>query len=240
MEKQQQIYDWFYAPVPSFQLKSFLKWLGGLILTLLIIGLIFKTNTFISLILIAGMLAILFFKFVQPYLKEKATYNGRPADSQIDTWMEEDLTSLVTSAAKKFDIDEDDEDELKAPTFVICFPVGDRFRDGFDGKRRWIEWAFHLFFFKEDSILYYNGVFDGVEDKLTSESNERFFYKDIISPKSRKEGDQTIFELGGTDARISYYEGYCMPFHGKNRTSDVNFTVRALEKLMHSTKYKTS
>ena len=241
MEKQQQIDDWFYAPVPSFQLKSSLKWFGGLLIILLIISQVFtKQHPFINWVLFAGILAILFFKFVQPYLKEKARYNGRPADTQVDQWAEDEMKDIVSLAAKKFDIDEEDEDELKAPTYVGCFPVGDITREGSDGKWRYAEWAFHLFFFKEDSILYYHGLFNTLDSKIISEANERVFYKDIISPKSKKEGEQIIFELGGTDIRISYYPGYYLPFHGKNHTSDVDFTVRAIEKLMHSTKYKTS
>jgi len=239
MEKSEKTYDWFYAPVPSFPVKQTIKWFVGLLFVLLILGLIIKSSI-ITWLLFAGILVIIYFKFIAPYLKQKATYKARPADSQIDAWVEEGLTNLVTSAAKKFDIDEEDEDELKAPTFVICFPVGDAWRMGFDDKQRWAEWAFHLFFFKEDSILYYNGIYDCISGNITSESNERFFYKDIISPKSMREGDKTIFELAGTDARISYYANNCMPFHGKNRSSDVDYTVRAIEKLMHSSKYKTS
>ncbi len=239
MEKQQQLYDWFYAPVPNFQLKSSIKWLLGLLFIFLLVYLIFKTGVLMNLIIFAGILAAIYFKFIAPYLKQKATYNARPTDTQIDTWIEEDMTNLVTGAAKKFDIDEDDEDELKAPTFVVCFPVGEIERQGFDEKWRWAEWAFHLFFFKEDSILYYHGIYHMIEAKITAESNERVFYKDIITPKSSREGEKTIFELGGTDVRISYYPNY-LPFHGKNRSSDVDFTVRAIEKLMHSSKYKTT
>ena len=239
MEKQLQINDWYYAPVPSFPLKQTLKWLAGLLFLVLLAHWIFKPGILINILLIAGVLVIIFFKFVQPYLKAKARYDSRPSDKQIDDWLEEDLTAVVSQAAGKFDIDEDDPDELKAPTLVLCFPVGDACRDGFDNKTRWVEWGFHLLFFRVDCILYYHGLFDSANNKVTAESNERVFYKDIINPKVSRDGEQTIFELGGTSIRISFYPNF-LPIHGKNRTSDVQFTARAIEKLMHSSKYKTS
>lgn len=237
MDKKQQIDDWYNAPVPEFQTKKAIYRFILLALTILIVKWIFHPHFLILLLLAAGMLALLFFQFVKPYFATKAKYDGRPSDGQIDKWIEEDMNQVINQAFKKFDIDEEDEDELKAPTFIICNQIGGASNFGSDGDNRCALWGFHMLFFKEDSILYYHGTFDSLQDSIITEANERVFYKDIISPKVENTGG-TTFSLTGTDISIYYSE--LLPIHGKNRTSDVNFTVRAIEKLMHSTKYKTS
>lgn len=237
MEKLQQINDWYNAPVPEFQTKKAIYRFIWLFLALVIVNWIFKPHFLILVLLFAGIIAMLYFQFLKPFLADKARYNGRPKDDQIDKWLEEDLNKVIDNAIKKFDIDEEDEDELKAPSFIICSPIGGAHNEGFDGKHRDSCWKVHILFFKEDSILYYNTVYDTLQDIMVLESNERVFYKDIISTKVEDTGG-TTFTLVGTDISIYYSE--ILPVHGKNRTSDVNFTVRAIEKLMQSTKYKTS
>jgi len=237
MDKKQQIDDWYHAPVPEFQTKKAVYRFLWLFITLLLVYWIFKPHILILIVLFAGILALLYFSFLKPYFTAKARYDGRPSDDQIDKWIEEDMNLVINQSFKKFDIDEEDEDELKAPTFIICNPIGGASNFGSDGENRCALWGFHLLFFKEDSVLYYHGTFDSIKDSIIAEANERVFYKDIKSPKVEDTGG-TTFSLTGTD--ISIYYSIIMPVHGKNRTSDVNLTVRAIEKLMHSTKYKTT
>lgn len=238
MDREKQLTNYFTVEKPVFKVKGLIYFLITWVVVIAILLLIIKAGMLFKLALFAGLLVWAYFKYFNPYFKQMALYNSRLADKEVDAIFEKDLNDQIALIIKKEGIDEEDEDELKAPTFISCWPANGFNRIGFDGRERWAVSAIQMLFFKEDSVLFYDGQYGHVSESRMNEETQRVFYKDIISPKIMRDGDQEMVEFTGTQIKIHHYPGY-FPIHGKNRTSDVNFMVKALEKLMHSTKYKT-
>jgi hypothetical protein len=238
MDKETQMTNWFTVEKPVFPVKKMIYFLITWVVVLLIAFLIIKMNILIKVALFAGIGVWAYFKYIHPFNKAMALFNSRPSDAQMDEWFEEAMNKVITKVIKKEGIDEEDEDELKAPIFISCFPWNGYNRFGFDNKERVAVWRMQLVFFKEDNILYYDGQYGHISEEISHEETHRVFYKDIISPKVMKDEGASRLILTGTEIEILHYPG-AFPVHGKNRTSDIDFLLRALEKMMQSTKYKT-
>ncbi|MDP4281079.1 MAG: hypothetical protein Q8867_02915 [Bacteroidota bacterium] len=237
MGKEQQLVNYFTVEKPVFKLKGLIYFLITWGIVILVFLLIAKPAIWFKLILVAGLAVWAYLKYFRPYFSQLSLFNSRYSDKEVDDMFETTINDVINQIIKKEGIDEEDDDELKAPTFIVCTPSNGYSREGNDGKFRSAVWTIEMLFFKEDSALYYNGEFSHIENSLKNEQTRRVFYKDIISPVVTKDGYLITLELKGTDIIISFELGY-FPVHGKNRTSDVDFTVKALEKLMYSTKYK--
>ncbi len=237
MENEQQLTNYFTVEKPVFKVKGLIYFLITWAVIVFVFFLIAKVTLVGKVVIFAGISVWAFFKYFKPYFSQLSLYNNRLTDKEVDDMFEKTINDTINQIIKRDGIDEEDEDELKAPTFISCHPHNGYMRVGFDGKERWAVWMIQMLFFKEDSILYYEGQYGHISKELLNENTHRVFYKDIISPKLSREGNNSTLELTGTDIVIHHYPGY-FPVHGKNRTSDLNFLIKAMEKLMYSTKYK--
>jgi len=238
MEKQKQISDYFFISKPKLDYKAIVGWVLGLLFILLVVFLIFKTGWGFNLIYLTGIGVLLYFLYFQRYQTKMEMYNNRPADHQIDEWIEQNMLNVIDHTIEKFGIDENDVTILKAPSLIICFPMKSAKRLGSDGVLRYLEWRFNLFFFMEDSILYYHGIYNHLDSKIRTGESQRIFYKDITNVKVSRVENHLIFELRGTGISLDCYN--VMPVRGNNRTNDVEDTARRLERFLLSTKYKTT
>jgi len=238
MDREKQLTNYFTVEKPVFKTKGLIYFLIIWLVIAYIFSLIAKETLVFKVLVYAAIAVAAFLRYFRPYFKQLSLYNSRISDKEVDDMFEKALESAINSIIKKEGIDEDDEDELKAPTFISCYSLDGFNRVGFDGKKRWAIWKIQMLFFREDSALYYEGEYGHISEELLNEHTHRVFYKDIISPKVTRESGNTKLELTGTDIVIYHYpDEYAT--HGKNRTSDINFLIKALEKMMYSTKYKT-
>lgn len=140
---------------------------------------------------------------------------GKPTDGQFDAILQNDLKAVQKCALKKLGIDES---ELirQDPDIVTGYVFGrpDCFfgmKKGKDSVVRHTPLTLLVLNYTQNQILTYSCVLDLDGGKFLSAQTEEFFYKDIVSVKTKSEdSEETIKEKGQIKKIKTNREIFCL------------------------------
>lgn len=144
---------------------------------------------------------------------------GKPTDEQFDAFVEKDLESVKKEALSKLGIDES---EVEADPDVIwggelssrsdCF-VGRK--KGKDKKFRQTPQTFLILNYTQNQVVTYRCDLDLDTGKYLSPMTEEYFFKDIVSVKTKTEEIETVVKeprkfifFGGKKKKVKVNEEY--------------------------------
>ncbi len=116
----------------------------------------------------------------------------KPSDSQMDSWLEEDIQSIIISRPyDKLGISKED---LVAESLLVVGPVywniggfdviDILMKKGKDGINRYSIWTIQVFAFTENYLCSYKCHYNWIKNTYINESTNEFFYKDVVSVKT--------------------------------------------------------
>ena len=190
--------------------------LGSLMFYMQNIEVLRDVNIIALVFILIGIMS--FWLWIRPYFFLKNIFYTRPADGDMDTWFLEDLHNIVKpKALEQLRINES---SLKDENIIIIpypiyykqasVPDGNIYRRaGDDGLYTYSVWAVQILIVTENFISYYSCTYDWINDAVSNERTNEYFFEDIssvrndiefidnnfINDENKKIGDAKVFKL---------------------------------------------
>ncbi len=209
--KREQIKEWFIVPEAKFEGLPIIIISGAVGLLLFYMN----ANGIAALCLVfAGVFGLI--KYMS-YTKQLNRYNNRPHDSQMDTWLEEDIKELEKKALIKCGIDESElvrEFELIDSIWGFHSSIDRFWRTGNDKILRTSCHEVCILNFTANQLIAYSCILDLLSGNTLNESTDEYFYKDVVSMSTKVESKVVwgyqlddaetlnLFTSGGTSINI--------------------------------------
>lgn len=198
-----QVVEYFVAPVPK------INW------TVVAIG--------FFLLFAYGLGLILWVVAFVMYNNAKKRYSARPADSQIDSWLEEDLKILNKKALNKLGVDESevvgDAVEITGPRVYNLGGAGWAFKKGNDNILRFTPVDVCLINFTQNQLVSYTCALDLTTGNSLNESTDEYFYKDVVSVATKTESKTS--NINGQNVQLNAAETFSLTTSGGTSISVV-------------------
>lgn len=128
-------------------------------------------------------------------------FKGKPTDAQFDSVLNEDLKSVQREALSKLGIDESELLRID-PDIVVGYEFGRKdcffgIKKGKDDVIRYTPQSVLVLNYTQNQVLTYRCVLDLDTGKFLSAQTEEFFYKDIVSVKTKSEDQELSFKVKG-------------------------------------------
>jgi hypothetical protein len=226
MDKRMQIREYFVAPLPKFPVKWLLIGLAAII-----IGVLIGSSTVTIVFILAGLLVGGIPIFT--YLNAKKRYEARPADNQIDIWLQEDFQELVPKGLKKLGFDKD---EVMGDEIFISGPIIWRaqgvpnedtlWRVGNDKIARFSIHKVSIFYITEKGLGIYNCIYNFIKNVSLNDSSDEYYYKNITRVGTKEESSNHILPNG---EKLISSEIFTLDVAG-NREIEIVLSDPAIEK----------
>lgn len=185
MDKREQITNWFKYTKPTLGIILLFCFAGG-IATLGGFLQLSSGDFMAYLSLIVGIFFLLYILFM--YMKS----NNLPSDSQMDTWLMEDINEIIKDRPyNKLGISKN---EMVAEPLLVVGPIywnvsgfdikDIKMKKGEDGFNRYSILVVQVFLFTENYLCSYKCNYNWLKNTYINESTNEFFYKDVVSVKT--------------------------------------------------------
>jgi flagellar basal body-associated protein FliL len=128
------------------------------------------------------------------YFFNRGTYQKHITDAQYDRLLESRLSLMnsMSHVLSKIGVDESEIQDIAPIHFGEYLYEGNTQKLGTDGKYRSTVYESSWLFFTSEQIHLYSYTFDLLEDSISDEYTEEYFYRDITSFSTSLASDNTI------------------------------------------------
>ncbi len=233
--------------------------LGSLLFYLQYIEVLRNINIISTVTVLLGVFS--FWLWLRPFFTLRKIFYSRPADGDMDIWFLEDMHDIIVPRA--LDQLKINESSLREENIIIvpypiywAYPGVDTDRvsrkKGDDDSYTYTMWLVQILIVTDNFISYYSCVFDWLEDRISDERTNEYFFDDISSVRNdidfidykfidnddQKIGNAKVFKLtnmsGDYLTIITDIPGLAVP---ETYTNNLERLVQALRVMLRHRRY---